>query len=823
MLPLQTDTVFDEAAFRADQTEASLQSVRLAALLGMLAFIAFALVDPFFATDGVEALLVVRAGLVAVLITVLPLTSVFGAGVRQGPWLLVLSVGTCLFIGFGVIAVTALAGGAAANYHEALLITFFGFSALRLPWKWPLSLATYAVIVVAYDLVMAALDLRGQPAQWLTVNTVLWFSVVVASAITWLTGTGRRQEFMGRTQLAAANARLQELDSAKTAFFTNISHELRTPLTLVLAPLESVLEGGDALSPAQEDQLRLARRSALRLLRLVDDLLVLSRIEGDALRLYTHTFSLRDLVRKLTEEAATLAARTGVTVTFAAGEGADVRVHADEEQIERVVLNLLANALKFTPPDGSITVGLTSGPQGVEVSVADTGPGIPEAHLERVFERFYQVDSSSGRRVGGTGIGLSLARNLIQLHGGEMRAAPNPGGGAIVRFRLPAVRERFAVEPVPVKEELPVGLTEWHNRIRRGDDYRLIGLDDAVELRVSRQAGGDGRRATILLIEDNADMVRFVSGVLGGSYAVIDAPDGQAGLRLAFERRPDLIVSDVMMPGLTGWEVLARLRADEHTRSIPVVMLTARGAPEDRMLGQAQGADAYLTKPFQVAELRAVIRGLLRNHDDREALSQARTDAELDAMVAGLLATIGRPGARLIADPADRAAADALAHGLSVLASFVPASDADAARVEADVHPTVRAVVEGIGDPRVTVDAGATHAVAFAPERLSRALAELVDNALRAGPDHTAVVLRTRNTPDGGVGITVEDAGPGVPGAARDLIFQPFYSTHGRLGLGLTLARRLVRDEGGALALDTDDRPSGARFSIRLGGPRSAR
>lgn len=812
---------FDEEAFRQDQSGAFLQSVRVAAVLGILAFIAFAFVDPFLAPQRAHLLIEIRAGLVAVLLGVLVSTFAQGERTRSASWVLGISIATCLWIGLGVICVTALVGGAASNYHEALLLTFFGFSAIPLPWRWQQSVLTYGATVAVYDIVMVWLHLEGSTAQWLTVNAVLWFAVLIASAITWHAGNGRRQEFSTRAQLAAANIQLQALDIAKTAFFTNISHELRTPLTLVLAPLEALLDDGGELAPAQQEQLTLARRSALRLLRLVDDLLVLSRIEGSALRLYKSSFNLRGLVAKLAEEAAALARRKRISVTLLEEDGGrepGSMIRGDEEQIERVMLNLLANALKFTPAGGAVTIRVRPGARSesgrmVDVEVADSGPGIPDAQRERVFERFHQVDAS-GQRLGGTGIGLSLARELVHLHGGGIRAEVNPGGGTLIRVSLP-VGEGSGSDSLPVTQQVNVGLPEWHEQIRRGDEYRLLGLDEATERRLGRRQREDASRATVLVIEDNADMVRFLAGVLGSAYTVLAASGGQAGLRLAVERHPDLIVSDVMMPEMTGWDVLARLREDPQTRTIPVILLTARGAPEDRVHGRAQGADAYLTKPFQVVELLTVIRSLLRNQDDRASLQAARNEEELEALIGGVVRLIAPPARLLLLDPANAPAAGELGNALTQLESLLLET---APRETTDLASIVRGALCELGPAaaRIDLDLASRRGFQGVSAHLQRALLELLRNALRASPADRPIVLTTSDEGEAWVRLVVRDEGPGVPVTVRARIFQPFYSATGRPGIGLTLARRLVHSQGGVLVLEPEDRPFGSTFSIRL-------
>ena len=818
--PVPASSPFDEAEFRQDQAESSIGSIRIATALGVLAFVLFGFVDPFLARDTLTLLIEVRAGVVAVLLAILAATFFATEHVRR--WTFLISIGTCIWMGFGVIVVTALVGGAATNYHEALLLTFFGFGALPFPWRWQHALVTYSSTVLAYDVVMLWNDLDGSTAQWITVNAVLWVAVLIATAITWHAGNLRRQEFSTRAKLASVNRQLHVLDTAKTAFFTNISHELRTPLTLVLAPLESLLEQSEDLTQAQQEQLNLARRSAFRLLRLVDDLLVLSRIEGAALRLYKSTFDLSAMAGKLTEEAATLAKRKQIEVTFVSVP-ASILMRGDEEQTERVLLNLLANALKFTPAGGTVRVSVAArrgaaGATLLDISVADTGPGIPEGEREQVFERFHQVDSNDGRRFGGTGIGLSLARELVQLHEGTIQAEANPGGGTIVRIVVPS-GTRSARDSIPLKMVDNLGMPEWHEQIRRVDEYRLLGLDEATERRIGRRQGQGVTQATVLVIEDNSDTLRYLAGVLGTSYTVLAAANGRTGLRMAVERRPDLILSDITMPEMDGWQIVTKLREDPLTRSIPVVLLTARGASEDKLRAREQGADAYMTKPFQVSELMTVIRGLLRNQNDRESLQAARRDEELDSLIRGVLQSVGGPAEQLARDPTALRAIERLQQALATLVALLPLNASEEKRrVPTRASELVRRATEALGDDarRIDLQFGSDRSVNVVPDRLERALLELLQNALRASPSDRSVTVLTLDEGGSGVAFVVRDDGPGVHAAVRERIFQPFYSATGRPGLGLALARRIARSEGGTLTLDSEDRPFGARFVLRL-------
>lgn len=784
-----------EEAFLADQQPTAQRSLRLASGLGIIAFLVFIPVDQAIAPGSMPALLCARFGIIAAL----GLLALLSPRLRAPRQVLVASLAAAWTIGLGVITVSALVGSATSSYHEALLLTFLGFAALPLTWRWTHAAATFGGLVLSYDLVMIRLGLTGPVPVWITVNVVLWLGALVAGVIGAHAAAGRRREHAGRLELAAAHQRLLALDAAKTTFFNNISHELRTPLTLVLAPLEALLEAAHAepgaRGAAAVEQLNLARRSALRLLHLVDDLLVLSRIDGEALRLHRGPVELRALVERLAEEAAPLARRKRILIqTVGAPRLALV---ADPDQVERVVLNLLANALRFTPRDGQITLRLTEGPHAAELAVEDTGPGVPEADRERIFNRF---EGAGGAPHGaGAGIGLALARELAELHGGQLWAEAATSGGARLVLRLPFGDPSAPASAITAHDGAQ-GLPEWHEKIRRGDDYRLLQLDDATERRLGRRRGRAGERPTLLVIEDNPDMVRFLSGVLSGEYDVLAAIDGEAGLKLARERSPKLILCDVMMPGLNGYEVLAALRGRPETAATPVVLLTAQSEAEHRRRAHAGGATAILSKPFQVQELLDVVRSQLLHEDAHARQRSAEDTAQLERVVRWLRSR----------SPAPTTAEERRLHALL---SAAPEGHPE----PLSLHELVGAALEAVGPAagRVMVGPiGDRRALASRPAAAA-ALAELLDNALRASPPEMAIHLTVENI-DQQVVLVVRDEGPGVAPAKQGRLFSPFYSTTGRAGLGLCLASRAARAQGGGVGLRPDERPHGATFTLSL-------
>ena len=412
---------------------------------------------------------------------------------------------------------------------------------------------------------------------------------------------------------------LAELDRARTKFFTSVSHELRTPLTLIAGPAEDALtDRRHPLAAPQRQRLEIIHRNTGRLRRLVDTLLDFSRIEDGGLRSEPVAVDLGALTRGIAESFASAVERAQLDFTVDCPIGSPP-VLVDPGMWEQIVLNLLSNAVKFTLR-GGIRLSLRATADIVELSVADTGIGIAADELPHIFERFRQVREANGRSHEGSGIGLALVRELASLHDGVALAASQPGRGTTLTVRLPA---RPAGDAPPV--------TPDHRRIQ---DHvsEVLQWSTPVEdpdLRTRAEVG----TSTVLVAEDNADLRAYLRALLAPEHLVTLAADGHQALRLARERRPDLILADVMMPGLDGFALLRALRADPATARTPVVLLSARAGQEAAAEGLAAGADDYLAKPFSSADLLARVRSnldlaRLRNHESawRTALVNAMQD-----------------------------------------------------------------------------------------------------------------------------------------------------------------------------------------------------
>jgi PAS domain S-box-containing protein len=420
---------------------------------------------------------------------------------------------------------------------------------------------------------------------------------------------------------------LAELDRAKTEFFTGVSHELRTPLTLITGPAEdSLADTQDPLSPGQRARVELIRRNSVRLRRLVDTLLDFARLEGGRLTPDWVAVDLAALSRGIAESFAPAVTRAGLRFTIDCPDLDAKAVAVDVEMWEKIVLNLLSNAVKYTPA-GEVTVTLRdSGDGGVELVVSDTGVGIPAAEQPLLFQRFHRIRGADGRSHEGSGIGLALVAELAALHQAQVSVDSVPGAGSRFTVALPAAA-RTGTAPTDTRAFSAVELYR-EEALQWSDADRDAPATAPVDV-------GPTAGALVLVAEDNPDLRRFIARLLEPHYRVLLAGDGQTALERAQVDHPDLVLTDVLMPGLDGFELLTALRTDPATAAIPVILLSARAGEEATGEGLAAGADDYLVKPFSSADLLARIRSnltLARLRTQESAWRSALISAMQDGM-----------------------------------------------------------------------------------------------------------------------------------------------------------------------------------------------
>ena len=424
----------------------------------------------------------------------------------------------------------------------------------------------------------------------------------------------REQEAEKLQLIAEQNQQLEQTVQERTGqlrrLYTNLTHEFRTPLTLILGPAEQVMMQVE--DPKTRQQIGLIQRNGQRLLRLINQLLDLSKLEAGRMEVTQTPGDLVNLIRGTLLSFETLAHQNQVALQFTtAQERLDVAL--DRDKWEKILSNLFANALKFTPAGGNVRVALTRDQIGetdwVTLTVEDTGVGIPADKLPYIYDRFYQVDASDTKMPGqraqeGTGIGLALTKELVEVLGGSIQIESQEGTGTMVTVRLP-IQIVMLGEITP---EIDVLVTDVDDPTLVSSVSSIVPPNDAL---------------LVLVIEDNDDVRMFIHSSIGHQYRILEAANGEEGVRLAQQQVPDLIITDLMMPKLNGYEVCTTLRNDERTSHIPVIMLTAKADLNSKLEGLETGADAYLAKPFNQRELLTQTANLIRLRQQlRERYSQ---------------------------------------------------------------------------------------------------------------------------------------------------------------------------------------------------------
>jgi len=428
---------------------------------------------------------------------------------------------------------------------------------------------------------------------------------------------------------------LVALDRAKTEFFSNVSHEFRTPLTLMLGPLQDTLTDSDALPAADRERLELAHRNSLRLLRLVNTLLDFSRIESGRIEASYEPVDLGTLTADLASVFRTAIERAGLRFVVQCA-ALEPRTYVDREMWEKVVFNLLSNALKFTFA-GEICVVLAERDGGVELTVSDTGTGIPARDLSHVFERFHRVQGARGRTVEGSGIGLALVQELVKLHGGQVRVASELDRGTTFTVWLPSGDAHLPAGRIGASRALTSTSVSGAAYVDQALGW-LSRDDAATEPELTPPSRRGTPRARVLLCEDNADMRGYLLRLLEKSYEVEAVGDGREALAAARRAPPAVVLTDVMIPGLDGFGLLREIRADAQLKRVPVIMLSARAGESARIEGIRAGADDYVVKPFSARELLARVSARIevsrleaeRSAAERALHEEAKTLETLD-------------------------------------------------------------------------------------------------------------------------------------------------------------------------------------------------
>jgi len=434
------------------------------------------------------------------------------------------------------------------------------------------------------------------PPFWLTWWAYMAYGVIIFGGV--MVFWNSYKERLKARQEAAFNLResqrLREIDEMKTRFFSNITHEFRTPLTLILTPLEKYLTDRE-LSENVQQLLNSNYRHASQLLRLVNQLLDIGKLEAGRMPVHAVPGEILPFVHDCVNSFLSEAVRKSITLKVEA-EAIEHLYLFDKDKLEEILSNLVGNAIKFTPEGGQVIcnirlIEVESKKEWLRLTVADTGVGIPESEHGRIFERFHQVDATGTRRFGGTGIGLALVKELVDLLGGTVQLTSQPGRGSTFVVDLPV--ERISVKAAELSTSQP--LPKQHK---------------------SGEYVSSGDVPVLLVVEDNPELRSFLVENLATTWKVLEAEDGFQAWELMFGELPEVVISDVMMPGMSGFEFCKRAKEDFRTAHISFVMLTAKAAQESRIEGFEAGADEYISKPFHMYELELRIRNLLQNQEN---------------------------------------------------------------------------------------------------------------------------------------------------------------------------------------------------------------
>jgi signal transduction histidine kinase/CheY-like chemotaxis protein len=390
--------------------------------------------------------------------------------------------------------------------------------------------------------------------------------------------------------------KLKDLDRLKSRFFANISHEFRTPLTLILGILDKYLK----TSNEKIVDFKVMQKNAKRLLQLINQLLELSRLESGSVKNEAQKTELVKFIRRITSSFISLAEQKKLSLNFNDySENREIWIYIDQDKIETVMYNLLSNAIKFTPEEGKISVNINPSSNMVEIKITNTGVVIPKEHLEKIFDRFYQIEDKTSGSYEGTGIGLALAKELIELHHGKIKVE-SYNSQTTFTVTLLSGKEHFSSDDILETEQ--VKLTEL---IDKSEHEKTIERSEEADNNPKEESD------IILVVEDNIDLRHFICEQLRDGYTIVEAEDGEKGLKLAGEKIPDLIISDIMMPKMNGYELCFKVKKNIKTNHIPVILLTAKASLENKLEGLETGADDYLIKPFNTDELKARVKNLI--------------------------------------------------------------------------------------------------------------------------------------------------------------------------------------------------------------------
>ena len=629
------------AEFEQEIVTKAIANTRLATITATVSFSLFAILDYILYPAHLLTFFLIRLALIFLSFIINLLTRI-----RLGRrFILELGMVEYIVCCLSIVLMIYLTGDSSSSYFAGIVAIFVSFSAIM-----PLTLIRTIIISIivysAFILPPVLLQRVNTPPVFISNNFFFFATIMLVNLSAHQTDQIRFKEFSGRFNLAKANEELKQLDVLKSQFFANVSHEVRTPLTSILAPVQSLYQGDvGSLESEQQHLISQVYRNTLKLLDMINQMLDFSKFEAGKMQLRLRLTDLDELVRDIVSTFQDVIERKGLKLHYVR-EGELKPAYLDSDRIERILTNLIRNSFKFTET-GSITVRMGSEIGKLWIEVRDTGIGIPQNHLANIFKRFQQVDASSTRKYEGTGLGLTIVKESVDLMRGAVSVQSEEGRGTTFRVELPYNLEQLAPDAyierrrVPERRFLAFDFdgSERRRNARRVSDVARISADDLalierdqLNLREKELSAAEGAAVStqdrVLLVEDNVDLRSYISRMLTRfGHEVTTAADGLDGWEYVQNHLPDIVISDIMMPRMDGYELARKIKGTEKTRRIPVILITAKPELESKLEGLGLGADDYLPKPINIRELDARIKNLVTTRSFQQALAR---EAELN-------------------------------------------------------------------------------------------------------------------------------------------------------------------------------------------------
>ena len=766
-----------------------------------------------------------------------------------------------------ISVMTTEIGGFDSNYYIGIMFIIF-VAALFLPWSVAATVASGLLTLASY---FAVNVFFGPPESVKIVKAVFPFyflsgAVIFVVVANYSKERTRRRDLRLRIQIEKANEELKELDNAKMRFFSNVSHELRTPLTLILGPLEVILRGNQ--NPDLRPLLEAMEANARRLLRHVNALLDFAKIDAGKIECNYEYDSLGKILQGLVIAARPHLLNRKISLVM---EGLDSipETILDVDKVETMAANLLSNAIKFTPDGGRITIKAGEEGEIVWFEVEDTGIGIPKDKLDMIFERFHQVDDALNKNREGTGLGLAMVKQLTRIHTGKVTVQSRLGEGTTFRIELPKRPDSKSLERRGIigrRREDQMSYARTVALISPAGEQKSGSQTETLLADVLRSRFGNDQNTThrirnlappdalkVLVVDDNQDLRTFIADLLADDYRVEMAQDGVEGLELARRWAPDLIVSDIMMPRMDGYEFTRQIRQDPSLSQVPVILATAKSGGEAVAEGLEVGANDYLAKPFEIRELKARVaaqlrtRRLERNLSERESRLAAigkMTSAIVHDLKNPLSAIIGfaeitrqdvltGKGSEMVTQDLEPVISEAnrLSRMIAEVLDFARGSSSDLNLVPTELAVYLETVCSPLKQKLTAMgielilhhESGVNLLVNIDNDRMLRVVENLIQNAQEAiwtgGQDtRDKHIWITTRCDERSVSVRIADDGPGISPEMIPNLFDAFTTGKKRSGTGLGLAtvRNLVLAHGGEITAEPKSAEGGAAFLLKF-------